>query len=204
MRFPMNLHVKGGDGELIPIQGINIPFSARDIDALERGGRVCFDMRYVPKVLPQVTAFPLKPEFGGTPFSISRSKVLTPFSTWGEQVSVSGGGRQLRAVISRDDANRLEAISGKAPVVNLSALAYDLSSRMMDSVKLAVLEELSKRGHAEDDAVELARSGRLMLCHISSSGDDVYVLDGEVILTHYGRREINRSGNTVTLTGYYR
>ncbi|MCZ0752567.1 hypothetical protein [Aeromonas enteropelogenes] len=204
MRFPMSLHIKGWDGELIPIQGINITFSARDIDALERGGRVWFEMRYAPKVLPQVTAYPLKPELGGTPFSISRSKVLAPFSTWGEKVSVSGGGQQLRAVISRDDANRLEAVSGKAPVVNLSSLAYDLSSRMMDSVKAAVIEELRKRGHGEDDAADLARNGRLMLCHIASSGDDVYALDGEVIFTHYGRREINRSGNTVTLTGYYR
>ncbi|WP_139070550.1 hypothetical protein [Aeromonas hydrophila] len=200
----MNLHIKGGDGELIPIQGINILFSARDIDALERGGRVWFEMRYPHKDMPQVTAYPLKPELGGSPFSISRSRVQAPFSTWGEQVSVSGGGRQLRAVISRDDANRLEAISGKAPVVNLSALAYDLSSRMMDSVKLAVLEDLRKKGYDEDDTVELARQGRLMLCHISSSGDDVYVLDGEVIFTHYGRREINCSGNTVTLTTYYR
>lgn len=203
MRCPMNLHIKGGDGELIPI-GINITFSARDIDAMERGGRVWFEMRHAHQDVPQVTAYPLKPELGGSPFSISRSKVLSPFSTWGEKVSVSGGGRQLRAVISRDDANRLEAISGKAPVVNLSALAYDLSSRMMDSVKAAVLEELRKRGYGEDDAVELAKQGRLILCHISSSGDDVYALDGEVIFTHYGRREINRSGNTVTLTGYYR
>lgn len=203
MRCPMNLHIKGGDGELIPI-GINITFSARDIDAMERGGRVWFEMRHAHQDVPQVTAYPLKPELGGTPFSMGRYKVTVPFSAWGEEVVSSGSGRQLRAVISRDDANRLEATLGRAPAVNMCSLACDLSSRMMDSVKMAVLEELRKRGHGEDDTVELAKQGRLMLCHISSSGDDVYVLDGEVIFTHCGRREIGRSGNTVTLTGYYR
>nr|AKD43404.1 hypothetical protein [Aeromonas salmonicida subsp. salmonicida] len=191
----MGLHIKGGGGELIPLQGINILFSARDIDVLGRGGRVWFEMRHTHKDMPQVTAYPLKPELGGTPFSMGRYKVPVPFSAWGEEVVASGSGRRLRAVISRDDANRLEVTLGKAPVVNMSSLACDLSSRMMDSVKLAVLEELNKRGYGEDDAVELARHDRLMLCHISSSGDDVYVLDGEVIFTLYGRRE---------LTSYYR
>jgi len=204
MRFPMNLHVKGSDGELTPLQGISILFSASDIDVLGRGGRVYFEMRSAHSGLRHATAYPLKPELGGTPFSMGRYKVPLPFSAWGEVASVSGSDRQLRAVINRDDSNRLAAALGKVPAVSMSALAYDLSSRMMDSVKLAVLEELRKRGCSEDDAVELARCGRLMLCHIANSGDDVYVLDGEVIFTHYGRRDVSYSGNEVKLTTYYR
>lgn len=204
MRIPMSLHIKAGNGELYPLQGISILFSARDIDVLGRGGRVYFEMRRVHKDMPKVDAYALKPELGGTPFSMGRYKVPLPFSAWGEKVAVSGSGLQLRAVISRDDANRLATGLGKVPAVSMSALACDLSSRMMDSVKLAVLEEIGKRGYSEEDAVELARCGRLMLCHIASSGDDVYVLDGEIIFTHYGRREISCSGNVVTLTNYYR
>lgn len=72
------------------------------------------------------------------------------------------------------------------------------------SIDAAVMQRLSVRGVSVDDILQLVKDGRLERTIINGTGDEIYSLDGEVIFTHYGRREISNGGNEVTLTSYYR
>ncbi|WP_303847408.1 hypothetical protein [Aeromonas sobria] len=99
-----------------------------------------------------------------------------------------------------DDTSELEMTTRDMVDEVVNQLAIDA----LQSIDNAVLQRLSERLVSVDGIPQLVRDGRLERTIINGTGDEIYSLDGEVIFTHHGRREISRSGNTVTLTGYYR
>lgn len=86
----------------------------------------------------------------------------------------------------------------------IDEIANQLATDDRKSIDAAVMQRLSVRGVSFDEIPRLVKDGRLERAVINSTGDEIYSLDGEVIFTHYGRREVTHSGNTVTLTSHYR
>lgn len=87
---------------------------------------------------------------------------------------------------------------------SINEMANKIAVCARQSIDNAVIQHLSVRGVSVDDIPQLVKDGRLELTIINSTGDEIYSLDGEVIFTHYGRRDVSYSGNEVKLTTYYR
>lgn len=86
----------------------------------------------------------------------------------------------------------------------LGDVSLRLANDARAAIDSAIMQRLSERGICKSDIPALVKEGRLVLTLVHSSGDEVYSLDGEIIFTHSGRQYVSRSGNTVTLTNYYR
>lgn len=87
---------------------------------------------------------------------------------------------------------------------SINEMANKIAVYARQSIDNAVIQHLSVRGVSVDEIPQLVKDGRLERTIINSTGDEIYSLDGEVIFTHYGRRDVSYSGNEVKLTTYYR
>lgn len=86
---------------------------------------------------------------------------------------------------------------------SINEMANKIAVYARQSIDNAVIQHLSVRGVSVDEIPQLVKDGRLERTIINSTGDEIYSLDGEVIFTHYGRRDVSYSGNEVKLTIYY-
>lgn len=100
-----------------------------------------------------------------------------------------------------DDTYKLEMDFARD---SINEMANKIAVYARQSIDNAVIQHLSVRGVSVDEIPQLVKDGRLDRTIINSTGDEIYSLDGEVIFTHYGRRDVSYSGNEVKLTTYYR
>ncbi|MGY3876331.1 hypothetical protein ACW5WK_02615 [Aeromonas enteropelogenes] len=100
-----------------------------------------------------------------------------------------------------DDAYKFEMNFAKD---SINEMANQIAVYARQSIDEAVIKHLFVRGVSVDEIPQLVKDGRLERTIINSTGDEIYSLDGEVIFTHYGRRDVSYCGNEVKLTTYYR